>query len=427
MTLTAGFAEADITPPIGSIKSGWLVPVVSKGVLDPVKARAMVLDCDDRQVAIVSLDLLSIRWTTTQEIRRRVAREHGLSPDAILVAATHNHSGPAVANLLTVFRDEGYIETLVEKVSDAIGRAIGAMVPAELGWGSCFEFGVCYNRRVVMRDGTARTHGTFNDPDALHLEGPVDPEVAVLAVRSAAGEPLGALVNFACHATQPGPTPEFTAGYPGALADRMKANAWPVTVFLNGACGNLHCADPTRGGAELDANGAGHRLADDALGVIEKLTYTDQAVITSARTSIDLPYRELTEDQIRGTAPGAQRFVDPDAYDVAMPRLLERIQERRTQPAEVQAMRIGDHAIAAIPAEYFVEYGLKIKLGAHPLHGLVASCANGMVGYVPTADALPRGGYETTFTHSSRLAPEAGDLLADEAVRLIRSLDGTRA
>ena len=54
------------------------------------------------------------------------------------------------------------------------------------------------------------------------------------------------------------------------------------------------------------------------------------------------------------------------------------------------------------------------------MHALVVSHANGMVGYVPTAKAFVRGGYETTFTGSSRLAPEAGDILADAAIALVR-------
>jgi hypothetical protein len=52
----------------------------------------------------------------------------------------------------------------------------------------------------------------------------------------------------------------------------------------------------------------------------------------------------------------------------------------------------------------------------------VVSHANGMVGYVPTKAAFLRGGYETTFTDSSRLAPEAGDLLADAAIALIKQV-----
>jgi hypothetical protein len=44
-----------------------------------------------------------------------------------------------------------------------------------------------------------------------------------------------------------------------------------------------------------------------------------------------------------------------------------------------------------------------------------------MVGYVPHKEAFLRGGYETTFGYRSKLAPEAGDLLADCAIELLRS------
>ena len=43
-----------------------------------------------------------------------------------------------------------------------------------------------------------------------------------------------------------------------------------------------------------------------------------------------------------------------------------------------------------------------------------------MVGYAPTREAFERGGYETTFGPTSHLAPEAGDLLADTAIQLVR-------
>ena len=107
--------------------------------------------------------------------------------------------------------------------------------------------------------------------------------------------------------------------------------------------------------------------------------------------------------------------MDPAAYDRGMPVLLQRIEERGTQPAEVQVLALGDRRFAGIPAEYFVQLGLRIKEEAHPLYALVVSCANGMVGYVPHKEAFLRGGYETTFTAGAALAPEAGDMLADAA------------
>jgi len=125
---------------------------------------------------------------------------------------------------------------------------------------------------------------------------------------------------------------------------------------------------------------------------------------------------------VAGTVRGAQRFVDPALYDLHIPGVVERIRDRGTQPAEVQALFMGEYGFVSIPAEYFVQLGLRIKEGAHPRHALVVSCANGQVGYLPHKEAFARGGYETTFTGSSRMGPGAGEILADAAVELIRNL-----
>ena len=125
------------------------------------------------------------------------------------------------------------------------------------------------------------------------------------------------------------------------------------------------------------------------------------------------------KDGPAGKVHGAERFAAPPVYDDDMPGLVRRIRTRKTQPAEVQTLFLGPVAITGIPAEYFVEHGLRIKEQTYPWKSLVVSCANGMVGYLPTAQAFTRGGYETTFAPSSRMAPAAGDLVADAAIAQI--------
>jgi len=199
----------------------------------------------------------------------------------------------------------------------------------------------------------------------------------------------------------------------------MRARGCPVTLFLNGACGNISSGDPYRGvaGAMEDL---GRRLAEDASKVIEGMTFRDMVRLDGTRRTIQLPYRTVTDDEVAGTVKGAQRFIDPTLYDMGMPKLLARIRERGTQPAEVQVLSLDEYAFVSMPAEYFVQLGLRIKQGAYPRRALVVSCANGMVGYVPHREAFPRGGYETTFISSSRIGPGAGELLADGAIDLIR-------
>ena len=50
----------------------------------------------------------------------------------------------------------------------------------------------------------------------------------------------------------------------------------------------------------------------------------------------------------------------------------------------------------------------------------VVGCANGMVGYIPTRIAFEHGGYETTVSMGNKLTPDAAQMVADAALRVIQ-------
>jgi hypothetical protein len=348
-----------------------------------------------------------------------IEEKYGFPGENVMVAATHNHAGPAVANVGDVERDDEYAGHLTEKIVRCFGQALERREKAELAMGRGLEFNISHNRRIVMRGGTVATHGTFEDPRALCFEGPIDPEVAMLAARNPGGDQLGCMVNFAAHPTHHGGGKAFSGGYPGALARQMKENKCPVTVFLNGACGNLHPSDPVTGQMP-EKEQIGAALAEDVTEILEEIEWTSEVHLAATTEIVDLPFRQPTEAEIEGTVKGAQRFVDPEAYTRMMPHVLDRIERMGTQPAEVQALRTGDWVWVGIPAEYFVQLGLRIKEQTWPTRALVVGHANGMVGYVPHAEAFERGGYETTFSDHSRLAPEAGKMLAESAIETVK-------
>lgn len=424
MSMTAGFAEVDITPPLGTRKIGWLKVIVGDHVLDPLYARVCVLRREGGEpVAFVQLDTLSVSRRQVADVRQRVEAAHGVPGRNILVAATHNHAGPALVRAGEVKADPAYVESLTRKLLDAFAMAMASQEEVEIAFAHRHNHTLTNNRRVVLRDGTVRTHGTFDDPESLCLEGPVDPEVGVLAVRDKhAGRVIGCLVNYASHPAHHGGGTAFSAGWPGVFADEMKRAGVRFPMFVNGALGNVGTSDPRRNGADLSMEEMGRGLAAEVLRAIEGIaTYGDDARLAARSEVVQLPFREPTEEQVKGTARGAQRFIDPAIYDRLMPELIEEIKTQGTQPAEVQAVFMGDHALVAIPAEFFVELGLRIKARCHPTRTLVYGLANGMVGYVPTAEAFAGGGYETTFLNTSKLAPQAGDLLAAAAVRLVEA------
>src|SRR5581483_10506609 len=95
MALKAGAARVNITPPNGFPFSAWgLRTGVAVGVHDPLLAQATVLDDGERQLAIVAVDLANASRSFTDDVRARVYSLTGIVPEAVLINASHTHSGP---------------------------------------------------------------------------------------------------------------------------------------------------------------------------------------------------------------------------------------------------------------------------------------------------------------------------------------------
>src|SRR5690242_6576279 len=92
--LLAGVAKVDITPKdvVGMKVTGHSREVT--GVRDPLRAGVLVLDDGETRAAIVTMDTIGA-WEDMVRLARMRIEEVAKIPAAnILIAASHNHSGP---------------------------------------------------------------------------------------------------------------------------------------------------------------------------------------------------------------------------------------------------------------------------------------------------------------------------------------------
>ncbi len=126
--LKAGVAKVDITPPDATeIKLVGHVRQVT-GVRDPLRAGVLILDDGETKAAIVTMDTIGAWEDMVRDARARIEAEAGVPSANILIAASHNHSGP------------GYMENmhwaadLIKKLGLAAKQAAASMKTVNIGY-----------------------------------------------------------------------------------------------------------------------------------------------------------------------------------------------------------------------------------------------------------------------------------------------------
>jgi hypothetical protein len=420
--LRAGAARFEITPPVGIDLTGFVARQnPSIGVRDPLYVRALVLDDDDRQVALISCDLLGFGRELVVEIRDRIALATGIAAPHVMLACTHTHGGPATIRLVGCGEiDPAYVETLLPRITEAVVQAQAKLQPATLAVGGTTSGAGVHNRR---------TPGDV-----------IDPEVGLLRVDDAQGEPIAVVVNYTCHPTAlHSVNRHVTADYPGLVAQCLEEATGAVALFLMGAIGDV--GPITRGEESLAT--VGNAVADAALAALPGLAPSRVSRLETAGETLALPLLPLPSraDWLTWRAEYERAALEAEGNhnaDVAKvqwtmvqwtERMFEAMQDNLLTPtvnAEVQILRMGDLVIVGVPGEYFVELGLQIKQGIRQSgvrQVMICGFANGNIGYIPARRAYPKGGYEVAdaykyYGYPAAIAPEGGEMIVAKALEL---------
>lgn len=436
--LQVGFARTNITPPLGANVPGGFFPRAGGLVHDDLYATAMVIDNGTTIIAVVGLDALSVRQSTV-EAGRKVAAAAGIPGENILVGASHTHCGGPTCDCLGSRPEQWYCDLVGRQIGTAVVEANRRKRPAVLSSGRGYEDRVAFNRRFIMKDGSETTHPGKLNPNIRKVAGPIDPEVGVLVARDAQTDAvIGCLVNYALHGTLGVGGAGYSADWPFYMREAIAGVYGPevITVFLNGACGDVTQVDnqsprPSEFGETWGA-AVGRTVAAEVIKVIEYLAAEgerlEEAELGATSEILPLPMREVSAETVAAARKWLKSNKDAKTgervYKEDQLRLAEWLKTEPLVPAEIQALRVGDLGIVSNPAEYFCVFGLDIKAKSPFPQTMVAELANGCVGYVPDEKALgPKGGgYEPAHACSSKLVPGAGKAIAKKSVELLKKL-----
>lgn len=438
-----GYAEADITPPLGGSMPGYFKDRKATGILDPLKSKVLVLRKGEETTALVACDLIGMGASLVRRIRESVARSVRPAPDRVWVHCTHTHTAGMVprtdqftSDAEAIYPefypgqvDAAWIDTLVEKTTGAVAQASASLAEEKrttLHEGH--EATVARYRRFLMKNGRVRTNPGRNNPEVVRPAGEIDPRVHTL--RFADSRVL--TVIYGCHPDCVGGT-RYSADYPAHLTEALREEVgrdWRV-VFLNACCGNINHIDvnnPAQKSGPDESRRLGRTLAGAVVTALERgePLLVDRLVAKSAKVSSRLrrPKAEEVAEAEERLRTGRNPFEFNGLFAPAA-LILAKTQDRE-HAAEIAALRLGSFGLAFMPGEIFVELGREVEAASPFKPTRIIGLTNGSMGYIPTAKGYEEGGYEAGY-RSARYEPDTGHRWAAQAAKLLNSFaDGGR-
>ncbi|MBM4024866.1 MAG: hypothetical protein FJ280_05580 [Planctomycetes bacterium] len=432
--LRVGVTMVKITPPTGTPMAGYYYARGSQEVLDDLFAKAAVLDDGTTKAALVVCDIISLPRSIVQDARQLIEQQTGIPGGHVMISATHTHTGPTLPRDSARDNQDGgssnpaqtYARELPQRIAQAVAEANGKLQAVTVSYACEHEDRLAFCRRFWMKDGTVGWNPGKRNPNVIRPVSPIDPEVGVVYCETTDKKPLLTYVNYALHTDTTGGT-KISADYPGALARRLAEYKGPdmVTIFANGACGNLNHLNVNWGQPQTspaEANRLGTILAGAVLKAYMDLQPVRDTALRVRSQVLRLPLAKITPEDLQEAKAIVEKKDKATFMEQVRAFKVLDVDRRAGTPleVEVQVITMGETlAWVSLPGEIFVELGLSIKAASPFAQTHIAELANGSVGYIPNRSAYPEGNYEVV---SARCGEGAGEMLVQAAVKMLEEL-----
>jgi len=424
--MRAAFYECDITPPLGGFMWGHYSDRRAKTVYDRLYAKALVVEDAGEVAAIVVVDTCAIPPEMHEIVTKRVYEYTGIAPERVCITSNHSHSGAPVASDPTVEceADAPYKDVFFRLCADAITLAYNNLEEVDLKYAETEAHDISFNRNFVLENGTYVTHGRGRANVVKALDD-IDPAVPVVMFEKD-GQPIGAIVNFACHQCCLGKYDGYSGDYSSTLSKRLKAvygNDF-VSLFLLGTCGDINHVNPDAS-VPIPPKWYQHMgdvLADAVLEAVKDAKPVEgglKMISRNVEIARRLPEKELVREMLLKWQNKGDHFMRS--------RNLIHYEATNKQTSDeliVQGIKLGDVLISTLPGEVYNAIGKAIKNGSPFERNIVVENCNKYCGYIPNKEVFGEHDdlYETALCRHSCHVPEAGEILRDEAVAIAKEL-----
>lgn len=438
----AGAAAVDVSPPkFPVIVNGGFLQAIGQKNLDRLHSRAIVLDDGSTKLAIAVVDSCMMPRDLLDRAKAIASEKTGIPIDRMMISATHTHTAPSAMWALGTPPDEGYVAFLPGKIAESIIAANARLQPARLGFSKVEDYAHTHNRRWIRRaekmivdpfgnaTGRAHMHPGYQNPDAVGPSGPVDPGLSVVSIQTPAGKPIALLANYSMHYFGTGPvSADYFGKFVTAIAGKIGAgdDADFVGIMSQGTSGDLHWMDYSKPKTDMTIDRYAEEVAANAFEAYGKITYRDDISLAMAEKAMRFVRRIPDADRLKWAKDLKAKMAGPVPKSVPEVYACEAIaiDEDPRRELKLQALRIGEIGIAAIPNEVFALTGLKIKAMSPLPATFNIELANGAEGYIPPPEQHTLGGYTTWPARTAALEVEAETKITEAMVSLLEKVTG---
>jgi hypothetical protein len=447
--LRVGAAIVDATPvQLPVLVNGGMLSRSADQVKTPINARAIVVDDGHERIGIVVVDSCMMPRPFLDEAKQLASERTDIETNRMLIAATHTHTAPSCMACLGTEADPTYVPYLRDRLAESLAAAEANLEPAEVGWAVANAEAFTALRRWIRRPDRiaddpfgnptvrANMHAGRKWDDVIGHSGPEDPDLSLIAFRSKDGRPIAVLGSFSMHyfgdqALSADYFGLFCEGFQTRITTGQQANRPPMVAALaHGCSGDIWRRDYAQ---PLGSQGEHHTIKSFTEGLLQlaieaynKIDYCDDADLAMAEARLHLKYRVPDRQRLEWAERIVQEMGQRPPKNTTEVYAREQIilHERQSTDVVVQAVRIGEIAIATTPTETYALTGLKLKLQSPLPKTMVLDLTNGGDGYIPPPEQHRLGGYNTWPARSAGLEVQAEPRIAEAALGLLERVAG---
>jgi hypothetical protein len=417
-----GAAAASIAAEDSMVIGGGIGPGKATGQEGELRAVAVVVEKPTHgKLAIVACDVLFVQNDFISAALERIKKSTGITPDRVLVNATHTHHAPTTATVHGYTREAEFVRRVEDAIVQSVEQANERLADgdAEMLFKLGEEGTVGANSRLLLSDDTIWWIGS--NEDAVRPTGPFDAQLPVIAFRNAGQKYRAVLFNHSTHTIGTRSPGVRSPSFYGLAAQELEAQLGCTVSFLEGASGSTHNIKP------VPADEAVRRMKR---AVVEALDAAQPVAVTrfaSIKRPFEFRVRTFDESVEEEKVAGYCRKRAPahaDAIIDVFRKMRQTLKDQQGQPRTtvLQAIALGDVAVVGVPAEYFTLFGVDIKRRSPFKHTIVVELANDWIGYLPDREAHKLGGYQTWMGLHSYAEPGTGERVADQVVSMLEEL-----